>query len=39
MDMNSDLEFMVQTDMIMCGYDPYSLIDIQLYWEELLNGN
>lgn len=38
MEMSSDLEYMVETDMIMCGYDPYDLRDIKAYWEERLNG-
>lgn len=37
MDMNSDLEFMVETDMILYGYNPYNPMDVQLYWEERLN--
>lgn len=39
MDMNSDLEFMVQTDMIEHGYNPYDPIQVKIYWEERLNGN
>jgi hypothetical protein len=39
MDMNSDLEFMVQTDMIERGLNPYDPIDVKTYWEEQLNDN
>lgn len=39
MDMSSDLEFMVETDMIEHGFNPYCQNDIEMYWEELLNGN
>ena len=39
MDMSSDLEFMVETDMIENGFNPYSEEDIELYWEELLYDN
>ena len=38
MNMSSDLEFMVETDMIEHGYNPYDLRDIKAYWEERLNG-
>lgn len=38
MDMSSDLEFMVETDMIVMGFDPYCVEDIELYWRERLNG-
>lgn len=34
----SDLEMLVMTDMYENGYDPASREDIELYWEELLNG-
>lgn len=39
MDMSSDLEFMVETDMIERGYNPYDLEQVRMYWEEMLNGN
>jgi len=39
MDMSSDLEFMIETDMIERGYNPYVQEEIELYWEEMLNGN
>lgn len=39
MDMHSDLEYMVATDMLISGYNPYDLRDVELYWEVLLNGN
>lgn len=38
MDMSSDLEFMVETDMLEKGYNPYCDEDIELYWEEHLDG-
>lgn len=34
MDMSSDLEFMVSTDMINRGYNPYDISDIKEYWED-----
>lgn len=39
MDNNSDLEFMVETDMIERGFNPYNINDIKLYWEIYFNGN
>lgn len=38
MDMSSDLEFMVETDMILHGYNPYEQSDVDLYWENYFNG-
>jgi hypothetical protein len=35
----SELEYMVQTDMIMYGFDPYNIVDIKNYWEMMLNGD
>ncbi len=37
MDMSGDLEFMVETDMIMHGYNPYDPTDVDLYWENYFN--
>ena len=34
--MNSDLELMVNEDMIKNGYDPTNKEDVSAYWEELL---
>jgi hypothetical protein len=39
MDMSSDLEFMLQTDMIEQGYNPYNPEDVTLYWEKYFNDN
>mgnify|MGYP003348674826 CR=1 FL=1 len=39
MDMHSDLEFVVASDMIENGFNPYCKEDIELYWEERLDGN
>jgi len=39
MEMSSDLEFMVETDMIQQGYNPYNPVDVNLYWENYFNGN
>lgn len=39
MNMSSDLEFMVETDMIEQGYNPYNPVDVNLYWEMMLNGD
>lgn len=39
MDMNSNLEYMVASDMIENGYNPYCREDIKQYWKERLNGN
>jgi len=36
MDMHSELEYMVASDMIENGYNPYSKDDIELYWKERL---
>lgn len=33
----SDLEILVNEDMITLGYDPTDKRDIKLYWERLLN--
>lgn len=38
MDMFSELEYMVQTDMIERGYNPYDPAEIEKYWEIYLNG-
>jgi hypothetical protein len=38
MDMSSDLEHMVETDMILQGYNPYDPVDINTYWEVYFNG-
>ena len=35
----SDLEHLVENDMIEHGYNPESLSAIQLYWEWYFNGN
>ena len=37
MDMSSDLEFMVETDMIMMGYNPYDPNDVYYYWRSYFN--
>ena len=39
MDMSGELEYMVATDMIESGFNPYSKEDIELYWKERLDGN
>ena len=39
MDMSSDLEYMVATDMIVLGYNPYNPSDVSLYWKDYFNGN
>jgi hypothetical protein len=39
MKLSSDLEFMVETDMIEQGYNPYNPNDVNLYWEIYFNGN
>lgn len=39
MNMSSDLEFMVETDMIERGFNPYNPADVNLYWEICLNDN
>lgn len=39
MDMSSDLEFMVETDMISKGFNPYDLKEVNMYWEIYFNGN
>lgn len=39
MDMSSDLEFMIETDMIEHGYNPYDPSEVEAYWKERLNGN
>lgn len=39
MNMSSDLEFMVETDMILLGYNPYNPADVNSYWENYFNGN
>lgn len=39
MNMSSDLEFMVETDMILQGYNPYNPTEVNLYWERYFNGN
>jgi len=38
MNMSSDLEFLVETDMIERGYNPYHPDDVELYWENYFNG-
>lgn len=38
MNMSSDLEYLVETDMIEQGYNPYNPADVNLYWERYLNG-
>lgn len=38
MNMSSDLEFLVETDMITLGYNPYNPADVNLYWEKYFNG-
>lgn len=35
----SDLEMLVMTDMFENGYDPASITDVELYWEEMLDVN
>jgi hypothetical protein len=37
--MHSDLEIMVQIDMINEGYNPQNPEDVKLYWENMLNVN
>lgn len=39
MNNSSDLEFLVETDMIERGFNPYNPSDINLYWEVYFNGN
>lgn len=39
MNMSSDLEFLVETDMIEQGYNPYNAADVNMYWENYFNGN
>ena len=39
MHMSSDLEYMVETDMIEQGYNPYNPDDVYKYWENYLNDN
>jgi hypothetical protein len=38
MKMSSDLEFMVETDMIQRGFNPYNPVEVNLYWEIYFNG-
>jgi hypothetical protein len=37
MDMSSELEHMVETDMILQGYNPFDPADVNLFWERYLN--
>lgn len=38
-ELSSELEYMIADDMIENGFNPYCKEDIELYWEERLNGN
>jgi len=33
MHMSSELEYMVETDMLLLGYNPYNPADVNKYWE------
>jgi hypothetical protein len=35
--MNSDLEIMINSDLIDAGYDPKTWADVVEYWNERLN--
>ena len=35
----SDLEVMVENDMVTRGYNPSSYDAVKLYWEMMLDGN
>ena len=39
MTMSSELEFMVETDMIERGYNPYNPEEVNMYWENYFNGH
>lgn len=39
MDLSSELEHMVETDMILQGYNPYNPADVKVFWENYFNDN
>ncbi len=37
--MQSELEILVEIDMVTTGYNPQNPKDVKLYWENMLDGN